>query len=276
MKGKTIGIIAIKGGVGKTTTVTNLGTILAQEFGKKVLVVDANFSSPTLGLHLGIVDPHPTLTEVMMDRANVKEAIMEHEHGFDVLPCALLPKKLNPFKLRNKLANLKQDYDVILIDSSPTLNAEILSAMIASDELFVVTSPDYPTLSCTMHAVKVAKREKATINGIIVNRVRNKKFELSVEDIQGATGVPVVGVLRDDVKMLEALAHTLPGAVHAPKREFAYEYRKIAAALLGETYEDPRLLQRLKGMFWKEPSLPEINRHLLSTAKKGDGHEDKA
>jgi MinD-like ATPase involved in chromosome partitioning or flagellar assembly len=47
-KGKIIGIISIKGGVGKTTAVSNLGAVLANEFGKKVLLVDANFTAPNL------------------------------------------------------------------------------------------------------------------------------------------------------------------------------------------------------------------------------------
>ena len=54
--GKTIGIVSLKGGVGKTTTVVSLGAALA-EIGKKVLLIDGNLYSPTLGLHLNIIDP---------------------------------------------------------------------------------------------------------------------------------------------------------------------------------------------------------------------------
>jgi len=63
--GKIIGVISLKGGVGKTTTVANLGASLAKDFNKKVLVVDANFSAPNLGLHLGLVDPKTTIHDVL-------------------------------------------------------------------------------------------------------------------------------------------------------------------------------------------------------------------
>ncbi|MFH1290833.1 MAG: ParA family protein, partial [Nanoarchaeota archaeon] len=49
---KTIGVIAIKGGVGKTTISAALATDLANHYGKKVLLVDANYSAPNLGLHM--------------------------------------------------------------------------------------------------------------------------------------------------------------------------------------------------------------------------------
>ncbi len=277
MKGKTIGIISIKGGVGKTTTVSNLGAVLAKNFGKRVLLVDANFSAPNLGLHLGLVNPMPSLSEVMKDQADVTEAIYSHELGFDILPTALMGGKVKPFKLRSKINKLKNFYDVILIDSSPTLNEEILSTMIASDKLLVVSSPDYPTMSCTMHAIKVAMKKKTPIMGLILNKVRNKKFELSVSDVQETAGVPVLAVLNDDIKILEALAYSMPASSHSPKRGFAHEYRHLAASIIGESYYDKRLLQRIKGAFQKD-SIPKMNRKVLLDLEngKGDTNEDKA
>ncbi len=136
-KGRIIGVISIKGGVGKTTTVSNLGAVLANEFGKKVLLVDANYSAPNLGLHLGIVNPDKTLHDVMRDTVLVSQAIHPHELGFHVLPASLSGRRLNAFKLKEKISGLKNNYDIILIDSSPNLNEEMLSTMLASDELLV-------------------------------------------------------------------------------------------------------------------------------------------
>ncbi len=267
-KGKVIGIISIKGGVGKTTTVSNLGALLASELGKKVLIVDANFSAPNLALHLGFINPEITLSDVMLDKVDVKEAIYEHDIGFHMLPTALLHRKVNPFKLRSKLNKLKDYYDVILIDSSPTLNEEMLSTIVASDQLLVITSPDLPTLSCTMHAVKVAKRKKTPITGVIINKVRNKKFELTTDEIQDSTGVPVVAVLPDDIRIIEALANSTPASMFSPRKNFAVEYRKLAASLVGEEYKDPRLLSRVKEFLAPDTSSPVINRSVLAEESK--------
>ncbi len=261
MIAKTIGVISIKGGVGKTTTVANLGAILA-EFGKKVLIVDGNFSAPNLALHLGIVEPEFTLHDVLNKNVPIKKAIQSHGQ-YDILPGALLGRKINAFELKRKLKEIKKDYDVIVIDSSPTLNEEIIATMVASDQLIVVTSPDYPTLSCTMHAVKTAKRKKIPIVGLILNKVRNKKFELTLEEIEQATDTPVLAVLPDDIKILESVAYTTPASQHSPLANAVIEYKKLAAALIGQDYKDPRLITKIKNFFLNDVRKEEINRTLF-------------
>ncbi len=254
--GKVLGVISIKGGVGKTTVVSNLGSTLANRFNKRVLLVDGNISAPNLGLHLGVIDAKTNLHDVLFSHAPIKEAIVQSDYGFDVLTSALAPKKdqqgrVNPYKLHNRLSQLKEDYDFIIVDSSPNLNEEILSTMIASDELLVVTSPDYPTLSCTMHAIKVAKDRKTPIRGLVLNKVRGKNFELSVDDIEQTTGVPVLSVIQDDVKVLEALSKTAPASLHAPKKKFAVSYGELGSIITGDRFHDPRLRSKIKRVFKK-------------------------
>ena len=157
---------------------------------------------------------------------------------------------------------------MILIDSSPNLNEEMLATMIASDELLVVTSLDYPTLSTTMRAVRLAKQRKTPITGLILNRVRNKKFELSIEDIEEAAQVPVLSVLPEDINVLEALAATKPVALYKPRSNASIEYKKLAACLIGEKYEDPRLWHRLKSVFKKDVAKDNINRLLMENERK--------
>jgi septum site-determining protein MinD len=203
-----------------------------------------------------MLDSKHTLHDVLYNHAPIRDAICESGHGFDVLTSSLAPTKkqqgrINPYKLHNRISQIKRDYDFIIIDSSPNLNDEMLSTMIASDELLVVTSPDYPTLSCTMNAIKVAKEKKTPIAGLVLNKVRDKKFELSAKDIEDTTGVPVLSVINDDVKVLEALSKTTPAAACAPKRKFSIAYTGLAANLAGEEYEDPRFISRIKRAFKK-------------------------
>tara|TARA_Y100000034_G_scaffold127798_1_gene181279 strand:- start:1949 stop:2296 length:348 start_codon:yes stop_codon:yes gene_type:complete len=113
---KTVGVIAIKGGVGKTTTTVNIGASLANDFGKKVLIVDGNYSAPNLGLHIGVVKPKKTLHDVLSGKLPIKNAIHTHDEGFDYLPSNLIHKKIDVYKLKQKLSEVRNDYDVILVD----------------------------------------------------------------------------------------------------------------------------------------------------------------
>ena len=72
--GKSIGILSLKGGVGKTSVVVALGDALAH-LGKKVLLIDGNLSAPNLGMHLNIIDPDVTLQDVLSREKNLNDSI---------------------------------------------------------------------------------------------------------------------------------------------------------------------------------------------------------
>jgi septum site-determining protein MinD len=261
---RAIGIVSIKGGVGKTTAVSNLAAALANQFNKKVLVVDANFSAPNLGIHYGVLNPSVTIHDVLSGQNNIEEAVTSSGHGFDIIPGKLNFKgRIETLKLKEELNKIKGSYDFILIDSSPNLNHEMLATLMASDVIFAVTTPDFPTLSCTMHAVKVAKEKKTPIGGLLLNRVYGKKFELSIDDIEKATEVPVLAVIPHDVSVLEALSKNVPAHLHKNKRDVAIGYNKLAAMLCGKKYEDTRLLSKVTGFFNKDKKKEEVNRTMF-------------
>ena len=212
-------------------------------------------------MHLGLINPEITLHHVLNNRANAENAIYETEHGFHIIPGALIYEKINPYELKDKIKHLKNYYDVILIDSSPTLNEEILATMIASDDLFVVTTPDHVTLSTTLRAVKLAKQRKTQIRGLILNKVLNKNFELSLEEIEEAADCNVLAVLPYEINILEALSKNTPSTLHK-QSESTFEYIKLAGALIGEEYKDPRFKFKLNRLFGKN-SKQDINRNIF-------------
>jgi len=258
--GKTIGVVSLKGGVGKTSVVVSLGSALS-EFGKKVLLIDGNLSSPALGLHLNIIDPEKTLHHVLNRIANPGDAIYEHEEGFHIMPASIFERiEVNPLILRDKIKGLKRSYDIILIDSSPSLNEETLAVMLASDEILVVTTPDHPTLSATIKAIKLAKQRGTPISGLILNKVHNKNFEISLEDIEETLEVPVLAIIPYDINVLKSLSNMEPYTTFKPKSKGSIEYKKLASALIGQKYKQTRL----RDFFSKiTPKRQEINREIF-------------
>lgn len=256
--GKIVGVISLKGGVGKTSVVSCLGDSIAS-FGKKVLIVDGNLSAPNLGLHHNVVEPEVTLHHVLERSAKPSDAIYKLDN-MDMLPGSLLGKiKSSPLRLKDRISCLKKKYDIILLDSSPALDDETLAVMLASDEILVVTTPDHPTLSNTIRAVKLAKQRGTPIVGLVLNKVYGKKFELSIDEIESVVGIPVMAVIPHDVRVLKALSEFMPYTSYKPRSEGSEEYRKLAALILGEKYS-PDSLQGFFG--WRSPKRQDINRTL--------------
>ena len=256
--GKVIGLISIKGGVGKTTLSAALATNLAKNYGKKVLLVDTNYSAPNLGIHMNIISPKKTIHNVL-DGAKLSDAIHE-KYGVDVVPGNFLHgRKISPLKLKNKLATARKKYDFIILDASPSLNEEVLSTILASDQLFVVTTPDYPTLSCSMKAAKLAKQNKSPIAGIIVNRSRGKRREVSISEIQESTGIPVVAKIKEDDIVNLALYERIPAPVFSKDNSFCREIDRLSSALVGQK-EKRSLLDK---MFFLDLKKEEVNREVL-------------
>ena len=262
-RAKIIGFISVKGGVGKTTTVANLGAILAKEYSKKVLIVDGNFSGPNLALHYGFTKIEHTLHDVFEGKVTLQKAIYEHPSGLHLLPLSYYSRKVDYNKFYQYIASLKGYYDVILIDSSPSMNSEIIATLMASDEVFILSTPDHVALASTLAAVRLAKQKRTYIAGIILNKVRGKKYELKVEDIQDAVKIPVVSVLKEDPNMLMALSKSKPLSLLKPRNDAVVEYKKLAAALIGERYKDKRIITKLKGMFGKKLSQEDVNRAII-------------
>jgi len=83
--GKIIGILSIKGGVGKTSISSSMAADLAGYYGKKVLLIDSNYSAPNLGLHMDIVEPEKTIHDVLSGKVRMINAVHKR-FGVDVVP----------------------------------------------------------------------------------------------------------------------------------------------------------------------------------------------
>jgi MinD-like ATPase involved in chromosome partitioning or flagellar assembly len=256
---KTLGIIAIKGGVGKTTIAASLASSLVNHFGKKVLLVDTNFSAPNLGLHMDILAPTKTIHHVLDRKISISQAI-HIKFGVDVIPGDYIyNQELNHLKLKDKLKTIKKDYDFIVLDSSPSMNSELLSTMLASDLLFVVTTPDYPTLSCSLKAAKLAKQRGRPIAGLIINKVRDPEYELTLKELESATELPVVAKIPDDKLVLRSTFTRIPTSIYHRYSKFSNEISNLCSTISQENKRPP-LIKRLFPFTMKKE---EVNRQIL-------------
>src|SRR3989304_1975926 len=111
---KIIVITSGKGGVGKTTTAINLGAAL-NYFGKDVLIIDGNLSTPNIGIHLNSPEVPIDLNNVLKGEAEPFEAVYKHESGMKIMPSSLSVKELKRTK-PEKMKLYKKDFKRIAAD----------------------------------------------------------------------------------------------------------------------------------------------------------------
>jgi len=236
---KTFGIVSIKGGVGKTTTTASLGGSLAEDFHKKVLIVDANLGVPNLGFHFSEIFPDTPLSEVLNGKVDIKDAIIEWDCRVHLLLTLLSEEHTDLSRLREKLEAVMHEYDFILLDSSPALSPELIHVMKASDELIVVTSLDYPTTGASLKLLNLASELKIPVRGIVINKVRGKHFEIDMQNIMDALRSDILSAVPDDDEVLEALYNKYPATIYNPCSKAAIRFREVAALLADQSFSVP-------------------------------------
>ena len=248
---RTISCISGKGGVGKTTLVSNIGTALV-ELGKNVIIIDANLTTPNLGLHLGIPLYPTTLHNVLKGEAYATEAVYLHSTGIKIIPASISVdalKDVDASKLKHVIKELVGRTELILIDSAAGLGKEAIAAVEAADEIIIITNPELTAVTDALKTVKVAEKAGIDVLGVVVNRVKSKKHELGIDEIHDMLDLPVLAVIPEDSSVNHSLAAKSPVVHHSPKSKSAKEFKKLAAAIVGESYteEEKTLLKQLFG-----------------------------
>lgn len=253
---KLIVITSGKGGVGKTTTAINLGAAI-NHFGKDVLVIDGNLSTPNIGIHLNSPEVPINLNHVLLRKAEPYEAVYEHDSGMKIMPSSLSLRELRKIK-PERIQDFKDDFkkisDYVIVDSSAGLGNEATAVMKMADELIVVTNPEIAAITDALKTVKLAQQMRIPILGTIVTRVRRDEIEMQPDTVKEMLEVPILGmipedcVIRKSLSMKDAVVHTHPGS--KPARA----YKEIAAKILGLEYDSDqdkenifsRILKKLK------------------------------
>jgi len=225
-----------KGGVGKTTTAINLAAAL-NSLKEDVVLVDGNLTTPDLGVYLGAPIVPVSLTHVLLGKADVDEAVYEHESGTKIIPCSLSVKemeRINPDKLQDVAKRLRKISEYIILDSAAGLGQDSLAAIRASDEVILVANPELPSVTDALKTAKIAESLGKPVRGVIITRVKKDGLDMPYTNVKDMLEVPVLGVVPEDSKMRHS--HIMKDAiVHThPKSQAAKAYREIAKKLTGK------------------------------------------
>lgn len=192
---KIIAIANQKGGVGKTTTTSNLGIGLAKQ-GKRVLLIDAD-AQGSLTASLGFTEPDKlevTLATVMSNIITDEEmeagyGILKHEEGISLMPgnielsgleVSLVNAMSRELVLRSYIEQVRENYDYILIDCMPSLGMITINAFACADSILIPVQAAYLPVKGLEQLIKTIGKVKRQINpkleieGILLTMVDNR------------------------------------------------------------------------------------------------------
>lgn len=249
---KTITIANLKGGVGKTVTTINLSYLLAEEHGKRILIVD-NDQQGNTSQFFGRYDyDHKGMSDILRKMATAEEAIQKTEHpNIDIISANLsladaeravqidstIPQQI---RLKTALEGVQDRYDYAIIDNAPSLGMCVINAMTASDYLLIPAKIDKWTfdgidlLIEQMEAVQgYFNRGLELLGTLITSYRRNDSNQQGAEWMRQAEKFKAFDTrIRWTDKIDESTFTNDPIVIHSPRCGAAKDYRAFAEEFL--------------------------------------------
>lgn len=245
--GRIIAVANQKGGVGKTTTSTNLSACLAEK-GKKVLLVDIDpQGNATSGVGIDKNDLENTVYDMIIGECSIDECLIKETlENLDVLPSNvnlsgaeidLIGVDDREFILKKNIDKIKDNYEYIIIDCPPSLNMLTVNAMTTANTVLVPIQCEYYALeglSQLLHTINLVKERlnpELEMEGVVFT-MYDARTNLSLEVVENVKNNLKQSIYKTiiprNVRLAEAPSHGLPINLYDGKSVGAESYRLLA------------------------------------------------
>ncbi|MBQ6232081.1 MAG: ParA family protein [Clostridia bacterium] len=247
--GKIIAVTNQKGGVGKTTTAVSLSAYLADQ-GKRVLLVDAD-PQGNASSGVGVDAGKYTLYEALLLQCEIGKTIVKTEiERLDVCPSdtrlagaeiELISVERREYRLRAALAQVKQNYDFILIDCPPSLGLLTVNALTAAQSVLIPIQTEYYALEGvtalldTIRRVRHSTNTSLEIEGVLLTMYdgrTNLSLQVAAQVKKHFKNQVFRTVIPRNVRLGEAPSHGEPISRYDPRSQGGMAYAALAAEVI--------------------------------------------
>ena len=245
-----LAITSGKGGVGKTNITANLGICMAAS-GKKVLLVDADFSLGNLDIVMNVNNRY-NVSHLIYEGKSVEEIIHTGPEGIEMICGASGLEELadiNEFqrhRLLKELFKLQNDNDVIIIDTAAGISRSVIGFCLSANNVLVVTTPESTAMTDAYAMIKVLVGNKFTGQiSLIVNMAQSipegKKTYQKIANVAGRflnVHVYNAGILLKDERLSCSARLRKPVVLAHPKSQITSSLAALAAKLSNSEYSE--------------------------------------
>lgn len=255
---RTIAVINLKGGVGKTVTVVNVAAVLAKDYRQRVLLVDAD-SQGNLTEFFSADDVTPGLADLFRDTAmGVEDVVEAYIHPSNFANISLIPsddtlmdldlskvedKRVSATVLRSVRSCLEEvnAYDWCLIDCPPAFNAASVAALLAADEVIIPIKLDAFSLRGMANLMQqIANMRKINpqlkLGGCLPTMWYRGDNIQAAENALRESGLPIYPHIRRTNKVDDMTFAQQPLLVSSPRSAAGIDYRRFVQQILKEAY----------------------------------------
>jgi len=262
MAGKTIVVTSGKGGVGKTTTVANIGTALAKRK-YSVVMIDADIGLRNLDVVMGLENRIVyNLVDIIEGKCRKQQAMIRDRKfaNLFIIPAAQTREKtaVKPEQMKELCAELAAEFDYVFIDCPAGIEQGFKNAIAGAETAVVVTTPEVSAIRDADRVIGLLEADSLKDIHLIINRLNHRMVKkgdmMSTEDIISLLAVPLLGVVPESDEVVVSTNRGTPLALDRGSKA-GLAFQQIAARLNGEnvpldTAQKVTLVDRVKRFIW--------------------------
>jgi len=246
--GRIVTVFSPKGGVGKTTSSVNLALALTDRGARKVCLVDLDLAFGDVAITMQLFPTHSIEqavgSEDSIDLGMIESLLTRHEDSLTVLAAPSHPdvrERVTPLLISRILRALRDGFDYIVVDTSPSFDEATLTALDETDECVIVATLDVPTLKNvkvaleTMDLLSIARGHRH----LFLNRA-DDEVGITVEKVEGILGMPVAAQISTAVDIAASTNTGTPIVSQKPQHAASQAFAQLAGQITGEPVSAPQ------------------------------------